>query len=100
MDDSFFVKNQPMPFGITFNLGDGSGICGVLRKTENGSLTFEGSADDAAQCFFNHIIRLHDEQMRTLEDKLRSAKATLRTIADNPDWTDHSVRAQHGLKRL
>ncbi|MCJ8601046.1 hypothetical protein MWH03_00430 [Klebsiella pneumoniae] len=89
-----------MPWQISFVREDGKGICGSLRQTESGSLTFEGDADAAAQCFFRHVINLHDDQLRLLQEKLRSATDTLRLISANPDPVGNSDRARDHLSAL
>lgn len=52
---------QKLPFSVCFQNG------AKLTLNPDGSATFEGDADEAAQEFFDKVIRLHNCQYRKIE---------------------------------
>lgn len=70
------------PFSFMFGNSKGERV-GILQETPEGSLTFTGQADAAAQEFFNHVIELHHRTLR----ELRMVKAAA-TIVVNDAMND------------
>lgn len=91
---------QPMPLSMYFRLHPDSQNYGVLRQNENGRLEFEGDADEAALCFFQHVVRLHDTRTRMLEKKLEAAKRALQAVAEAPGATDSADQARKCLEEI
>lgn len=52
---------QELPFNLCFTSGT------KLTLNPDGSATFEGDADEAAQMFFDNVIKLHNSQYQKLE---------------------------------
>lgn len=90
---------QELPFHLCFANG------AKLTLNPDGSATFEGDADEAAQMFFDSVIRLHNRQYQALEvaekriaelearttitatwinDCDKTVPAALRYLAENP----------------
>lgn len=55
------VSVAPTPFIVSFQGG------AKLTLNQDGTATFEGNADDAAQQFFDNVIKLHNQQYQALE---------------------------------
>lgn len=63
---------QELPFHLCFTGG------AKLTLNPDGSATFEGDADEAAQMFFDSVIKLHNRQYQALE----AAKAAQQTALE------------------
>ncbi|EMG7890296.1 ead/Ea22-like family protein [Enterobacter hormaechei] len=71
---------QEVPFHLCFTGG------AKLTLNPDGSATFEGDADEAAQMFFDSVIKLHNRQYQALESaekriaELERMASTLRPV--------------------
>lgn len=70
------------PFCFMFGNSKGERV-GVLQETPEGSLTFTGDVDAAAQSFFDHIIELHHRTLRELRIVKAQATIVVRDALDN-----------------
>lgn len=66
---------KPTPMTITFN-NNGTDL-GTLREQENGSLSFTGNADEAANVFFEHVCLKHSAFIRELKEKVANLEDEL-----------------------
>lgn len=62
-DPVTFDQSQ-VPYVISFQGGS------KLTLNPDGTATFEGNADDAAQQFFDNVIKLHNQQYQALEKNI------------------------------
>lgn len=63
--ETLTLSTTPMPFIVNFQGG------AKLTLNPDGSATFEGNADDAAQQFFDNVIKLHNQQYQALEKNIK-----------------------------
>lgn len=57
---------QELPFSLCFTNG------AKLTLNPGGSATFEGDADEAAQMFFDSVVKLHNRQYQALSETLEA----------------------------